>query len=281
MTPSTPVQVTARVVGVKRASVYRQLSMVAPGIPERFRPGTFVTVRVGGDLSSRLLPRAFAIYRVRASGSSGGTVEIVFEVTDDDTRWLSELDAGAKLSVVGPLGRPFSLPREPVVCTLVGGGEGSAPLFPLAEALRERGCSVHMLLAAATESRLFGAIDAKRGSKTLLVSTEDGSVGVRAGVGDVLPTLIARTRSEVVYSSGPPQLLHAVASAAAAEGVWSQTALRTEMPCGTGICLGCLVPVVDEAGEPTMLRACVEGPVFRGDLVRWDELFERRGEPAR
>ena len=95
---------------------------------------------------------------------------------------------------------PFKLPKEPVACALVGGGYGSAPLFGLAERLRERRCAVHMVLGAATEARLFGALEAKRSAQSVTVTTVDGSVGIKGLVTDALPGLITRNQIEVVYS---------------------------------------------------------------------------------
>lgn len=267
-----PVQVAGEVLTVKRVGAYQHLTLVAPGVAERFRPGSFVALAVGGALSDRLLRRTFSIYRVRPTGAYGGTVEVVFAVSDRGTDWLARAAPGTSVDVVGPLGRPYALPKEPVVCTLVGAGAGSAPLFTLAERLRERGCAVHMLLGATTETRLFGVLEAKRAAKTVVVTTEDGSVGIRARAGDVLPDLLARTGTDVVYACGPTGLLHAAAAAAEAHGAWSQTALQEPMACGTGVCMTCVLPVVGEDGLTRMVRACTEGPVFRGDRVRWGDL---------
>lgn len=267
-----PVRVVGEVLGVKRVGRYHHLTAVAPGLAERHRPGNLVAIAVGGPLSDRLARRTLAIHRTRATGAYGGTVEVVFPADGPGTRWLAGLSAGAPLDMLGPLGRPFALPKEPVVCTLVGGGHRSAVLFALAERLRERGCGVHIVLVAPTEQELYGALDAKRAAKTVVVATEDGSVGMHGTVGEVLPTLLARTRSEVVYAAGPVPMLHAAARVAEQHGAWSQTAVDLPMPCGTGLCAGCVLPVVGEDGVTRMARACTEGPVLRGDRVRWDDL---------
>ena len=81
-----------------------------------------------------------------------------------------------------------------------------------------------------------------------------------------------RTGAEVVYAAGSHATLHAVAAVAEQHGAWSQTLLDVAMPCGTGLCQGCTVPVVGEDGVTRMARACIEGPVFRGDRVRWNDL---------
>jgi dihydroorotate dehydrogenase electron transfer subunit len=269
---SGPVQVTGEVLSVKRAGAYQHLTLVAPGVPERFRPGTFVTVAVGGALSAATLRPALPVHKARPTGAYGGTVEVVFEATDDATRWLAAAAPGTPVDVVGPLGRPYALPKEPVTCVLVGVGCASAPLFSLAERLRERGCVVHMLLGAPTEPRLFGALEARRATRGVTVTTEDGSVGLRGDVVHALPDLLARTSADVVYASAPADVLHGVAAAAETHGAWSQTAVDVGEGCGTGLCLGCVLPVVGEDGVTPMVRACTEGPVLRGDRVRWGDV---------
>ena len=248
------------------------LTRGAPGVPARFRPGNLMAVAVGGNLSGRMLRRGLPIYRARATGAYRSTVEAVFPVTEPGLAWLAGLPAGAPVDVVGPVGRPYALPKEPVACTLAGHAHAAAPLFSLAERLRERGCAVHMVLAAATEKELFGALEAKRAAKTVVVATEDGSLGMRGGIGEVLPGLLGRTASDVVYAAGPPRTLYEAAAAAEEHGAWSQTALDAGLVCATGACQSCVVPVVGEDGVSRMVRVCAEGPVFRGDRVRWADL---------
>jgi dihydroorotate dehydrogenase electron transfer subunit len=274
MTPATrgPVQAKGEVLSSRRTGAYVHVTLVAPRLAERFRPGTLVAVAVGGSLSDRLLRRGLPIYRSRATGAYKSTVEVVFSPGEPGQEWLAALPAGAAVDMVGPIGRPYAVPKEPVVCTLAGDGHAAAPLFSLAERLRERGCTVHMVLGGRTERHLFGALEAKRAARTVLVTTEDGSVGMRGGVPDVLPDLLRRTGSDVVYAAGPAAMLHEVAAAAEAHGAWSQTAVETPLVCATGGCRTCVVPAVGEDGVSRMVRACVEGPVFRGDRVRWADL---------
>lgn len=267
-----PVQVTGEVLSVKRIGAHHHLTLVAPGVAERFRPGNVVALAVGGPMSDRVTRVTFPIHRARATGAYGGTVEIILTATDHASHWLAAAAPGTGVGVVGPLGRPFALPKEPVTCVLVGEGAASAPLFSLAERLRERGCAVHMLLGGRTESHLFGALEARRATRGVTVTTEDGSVGIAGSVADVLPDLLRRTEADVVYGSAGHATLHGVAAAAEQHGAWSQTLLDVAMPCGTGLCNGCTLPVVGEDGITRMVRACVDGPVFRGDRVRWADL---------
>ncbi len=267
-----PLQVAGEVLSIKRIGAYQSMAVVAPGIPELTRPGHFLAVQVGGPESSMLLRRAFAIYDVKERGVYGGTVEFVFAVHGKGTAWLSERRQGDRLDVVGPLGKPFRLPAHPVNAVLVGGGYGSAPLLPLAAALRERGCRVHIVLGAGSADRLFGHLDAKRIADSIVVTTDDGSMGERGRVSDVLPSLLEKTDSDVVYACGPMPMLRAVADIAAARGISSQVAVEESMACGIGVCMTCVLPVVGDDGLTRMVRSCVEGPVFLGDRVRWDDV---------
>jgi dihydroorotate dehydrogenase electron transfer subunit len=267
-----PVQVRGRVVAIRRAGDYHVLTLLAPGVPEETRPGHFVALAVGGPDTSMLLRRAFSIYHVQESGAFGGTVEIVFAVRGRGTAWLAGLRRDDSVDVVGPLGKPFALPREPARCVLVGGGYGSAPLFGLAAQLQRRGCRVDVVLGAATESRLFGTVEARRIASTVTVTTEDGSVGVRGRVTDVLGAVLLRAGAEVVYACGPMGMLAAVTELAGVDGLPVQTAVEEAMACGIGVCMTCVLPVVGDDGVTRMVRSCVEGPVFRGHQVRWRDV---------
>lgn len=272
----TPVQVRGEVLSVKPVGAYVSMTVVASGIAEHTRPGQFVAVAVGGEDGSMLLRRAFSIYAVRERGVYGGTVEFVFAPHGRGTRWLAGRRPHDPIDVVGPLGRPFSLPKEPARCVLVGGGYGSAPLFLLAEALRTRGCRVDFVLGAGSADKLFGALDAKRMAASVAFTTDDGSYGEQGRVSDVLPEVIERTRADVVYACGPMAMLRAVAQISAAAydgaGIPAQVAVEESMACGIGVCMTCVLPVVGEDGVTRMVRSCVDGPVFPGTSVRWDAL---------
>ena len=267
-----PVQVQGQILATRRVGAYHHLTLLAPGVAERTRPGHFVALAVGGPASALVLRRAFSIYQARPTGVYGGTVDIVLAVHGAGTAWLAAQGPHTALDVVGPLGRPFALPREVASATLVGGGYGSAPLFGLAEALRARGCRVDFVLGAATQDRLFGALEAKRMATTVAVTTEDGSAGHTGRVTDVLPAVLSRVDSDVVYACGPMGMLAAVTALAAAHGVPAQCAVEESMACGIGVCMTCVLPVVGEDGRTRMVRSCVEGPVFRGDRVRWSDV---------
>ena len=267
-----PVQVKGEVLDIRRVGAYQVLSLTAPGIADIARPGHFVTLGIGGEESSMLLRRAFAIHQVQSRGVYGGTLDIVIGVHGKGTRWLADRRRHDVIDIVGPLGRPFVLPKERVASVLVGGGYGSAPLFMLAEQLRERGCRVDVVVGAATEEKLFGVLELKRLASTLTITTDDGSLGERGRVTDVLPEIMDRVDAAVVYACGPMPMLRRVAEVAQERQAYSQCAVEEAMACGIGVCMTCVLPVVGEDGVTRMLRSCVEGPVFRGDRVRWSDV---------
>ena len=269
---AVPVQVRGEVLSTRRVGAYHHISLVAPGIAESARPGHFVALAVGGPYTAQLLRRAFSIYKVNQRGVYGGTVEVVVAPHGPGTQWLAQLGVHDPVDVVGPLGKPFSLPKDHVSATLVGGGYGSAPLFALAEALRSRGSRVDFVLGAATSDKLFGALDARRMAQTVAITTDDGSAGERGWVSDVLPEVMRRAHTDVVYACGPMGMLRAVAEIAAERGAHAQCAVEESMACGIGVCMTCVLPVVGDDGRTRMVRSCVEGPVFPGDRVRWDDV---------
>lgn len=267
-TPAGPVHVEGEVVATKRVGAYRHLTLTAPGIPERFRAGGLVALTVAGHVARR----AMWVHRVRASSAFGPTLDVVVEARGSGTAWLAAQTVGTRIAITGPLGRPFALPKDAVSCLLVGEGYAAAPLFPLAERLRERGCAVSLVVSAPDEAHLLSALEARRSARSVTVLTADGSVGQRGGVPDHVDELVRRSDADVVYAAGPVAVLRSAAAAAERAGAWSQVAVEVPSPCGTGLCHGCPLPVVGEDGVDRVVRACAEGPVVRGDRVRWDHL---------
>jgi dihydroorotate dehydrogenase electron transfer subunit len=279
---SVHVQVRGTVLTVRKVDAYHAMTVVAPGIAARFRPGQFVAVAVGGPDTSMLLRRAFSIHDVRPD--HGGTVEFVFAAVGPGTQWLAERRTRDVIDLVGPLGRPFPVPRDPASCLLVGGGYGSAPLFPLADRLRSRDCQVDFLLGAASADRVFGALTARRTGRTAAVTTEDGSMGVRGLVTDRLTQIIHEARTDVIYACGPMGMLRQVTALAGRYEIPVLTLVEESMACGIGVCMTCVLPVVGDDGVTRMVRSCVAGPVLRGDTVRWDDVgtipFDALGAPG-
>ena len=265
-------QIVSEILDNRRVGGYHVLSLTAPGVAESVQPGHFVTMAMGGEESSMVLRRALAIHQVTSRGVYGGTLEVAISVQGRGTKWLSERRRHDTVNLVGPLGRPFTLPKQGVSCVLVGGGYGSAPLFLLAQTLRDRGCRVDIVVGAATEDKLFGVLDLKRLASGLTITTDDGSSGIRGRVTDVLNEVMDRAGADVVYACGPMPMLAEVARISTKRRVFSQCAVEESMACGIGVCMTCVLPVVGDDGVTRMVRSCVDGPVFRGDRVRWQDI---------
>lgn len=140
------------------------------------------------------------------------------------------------------------------------------------------------VLGAASADRVFSAITARRVAETATFTTDDGSFGVRGRVTDALPQVIEDARSDVVYACGPMPMLREVSAMAMRHDIPVQVSVEETMACGTGVCMTCVVPVVGEDGITRMVRSCVDGPVFRGERVRFDDVgtipFDALGAPG-
>jgi dihydroorotate dehydrogenase electron transfer subunit len=243
----------------------------AEGIAEGAKPGNFIALSVGGDQSSMLLHRVFAIYRSRQDPSHGSVIELIVARSGKGTDWLVAQSEGTLLKITGPLGTSFPLPADPVNVAIVGGGYGAAPLFDLADHLKARGCRVDAIIGAATSSKVFAPLEGKRTVNSVTVTTDDGSAGIQGRVKDVLPEIITRQRIDLIYSCGPMAMLRAVDDIARSLSIPHQVSVEEAMACGVGICMTCVLPMM-RGEEVKMIRTCIEGPVIDGEEIAWDEV---------
>jgi dihydroorotate dehydrogenase electron transfer subunit len=216
-----------------------------------------------------ILRRAFAISRVSESVSFGGTMELIVAPHGAGSKWLCSQPEGSEVDIVAPLGTAFGIPTQPVKTLLVGGGYGSAPLFGLAEVLKARGCKVDMLLGASVGGKIYAPMEGKRSVNSLKIYTEDGSMGETGRVTDPIRKLIEGKQVDVIYSCGPMAMLRAISELTAGTDVVHQCAVEEAMACGIGICMTCVLPVMDGSGKIAMLRSCIDGPVMDGSQVQW------------
>lgn len=265
-------QVEATLLGNEPAGEYRHLVFDAPAVAAAARPGQFVALAIGGHISAMLLRRSFSIHRVEPVA---GMVQIVVANAGPGTDWITSLQPGAVVDLVGPLGQPFPLPPEGTQAVLVGGGYGSAPMFWLADSLREKGIAVTHVLGAATAGRLFGA-ELVSEPDALVVTTDDGSAGLRGRVTTALPSLLQGSGTATVYACGPMPMLRAVTELADEQGATAFVAVEEAMACGIGVCMTCVLPVIGRDGLTRMSRSCVDGPIFEGTRVRWDAIADGR-----
>ncbi|WP_353355454.1 dihydroorotate dehydrogenase electron transfer subunit [Intrasporangium sp. DVR] len=276
-------QERSEVIAARRVGSFQHLTLVAPRVAETAGPGQLVALAVGDAGAALPLRRLLPIHQVSPSGTYGGTVEVVVQLplraaqgADRGSEWLARRRPHDHVDVVGPLGRRFPLPAAPQHCILVAEGPSGGTLLWLAALLRARGCRVDMVLGGASEDQLLGVIEARRRCDETIVTTCDGSAGVRGRPTDVLPGLLDRSAAAVVYAAGPVDLLRATAAAATRAGAVSMIGLPSRPGCGIGICLDCVMPVVGNDGLTRAVRVCTEGPVLRGDRVRWDQLVDGR-----
>lgn len=272
---------SGEVLGHKRYSEhYHSLTIVAPEIGERITPGQFVNIKCG-EGSAHILRRPFSVYRVHKRGGWASTIEIVFDIRGAGTRFLSQLRQHSIIDLVGPLGRGFVLPNRRAHCLLVGGGVGAAPLFFLADELRNEGHRVDVILGARSTKMLLNPIEVRRLASVSRTTTEDGSAGERGRVTDVLIETMERCDTEVVYTCGPHPMLEAVSKVCADQNIPVQVAVEELMACGYGVCMTCVMPVrakrkgqegIEE--EIVYARSCTEGPVFNGGAVLWNGAAE-------
>jgi dihydroorotate dehydrogenase electron transfer subunit len=252
----------------ERLGAYRVLKAAEPldgDSPGRRPPeaGQFAMLaaaeRWGAGVDERpYLPRAFSYARWQA-----GEAHFLLEDVGPGTHRLCELHEGDGLWALGPLGRGFAPPQDDRRALLVGGGVGIAPLaiwLDHLDRVDSAGEPTMVLLGFrdrthAEGARLFGDGAFEQGGRHAL-SSDDGSVGHRGLVTDLLSTELDHDSRATVYACGPPAMLEAVRALCAARAVPAQLALEAGMACGFGACYGCVVPT-----REGYLRVCVDGPV--------------------
>lgn len=262
-------QVNAEVLSNKRAGSYNHMVFAVDGLAAHCKPGNFVAISVGGPTSSMILRRAFAIYRATMRSDGMGLLELVVAPMGSGSKWLASQQPGDVIDLIAPLGTAFGIPKDPVNALLIGGGYGSAPLFALAETLKQRGCRVDMVLGASTAGKIYAPLEGKRSVNSLTITTDDGSAGTTGRVSDVLPDLIKEHETDVIYSCGPMAMLEAITKISQDFGVVHQCSVEESMACGIGVCMTCVLPVEGEDGLIRMTRTCIDGPVMDGNKVLW------------
>jgi len=263
-------RVRAEILSSRNVGNAHSITLVAPEIAERARPGQFIQVAMPASQAT-VLRRPFAIHKASKQGGWAGTLEFSFDRRGAGTEWLGEARAHQFLDVVGPLGKGFAQPKSRNNCLLIAEGYSAGQLYFLAEELRARKKRVDMIIGGATQENVFKTIEGKRLSQTITLVTADGSLGERGRVIDLLPSVAKRCASDVVYAAGPRSMLKAVADFCLEQRIPSQVAVEERMACGWGQCYTCVVPVSSADGlSVEMARSCVEGPVFNSSRVIWD-----------
>ncbi|MDP9800718.1 dihydroorotate dehydrogenase subfamily 1 [Arcanobacterium wilhelmae] len=215
-------------------------------------PGQFVNVSVPGFF----LRRPFAVAR-----HDGRRIAVIVAKVGTGTRALADIQVGAEVALLGPLGNGFDAAAAGERPVLVGGGTGVPPIMFLARALLDAGARPIVALGFRTGEAVFGAGELEAAGCEVRLATQDGSAGTRGLVTDVLDDGATH-----VYACGPDPMLRAVKTWAGERSVSASLSLEAHMGCGFGACLGCKV---DTARGPK--RVCVEGPVFDAGEVLIDQ----------
>jgi ferredoxin/flavodoxin---NADP+ reductase len=238
----------------------------APRVAAARQPGQFVIVR-HCDRDERI-PLTIA-----DADPAGGTITLIIQAVGEGTRDIVAEPAGGQLqNVAGPLGKPTEVERwGRVAC--VGGGVGTAVLYPLAKALAQCGNEVTAIIGARTRELVILREELSEFCTDVIVATEDGSLGTKGFVTVVLETLLndpARCPA-AVFAVGPVPMMAAVAKLTKPRGIKTVVSLNPIMVDGTGMCGGCRVTV---GGK--IRFACVEGPEFDAHQVDFAELSARQ-----
>jgi dihydroorotate dehydrogenase electron transfer subunit len=249
------------------------LEFEAEDAAREMRPAQFFMIGAPG--SDVLLRRPFSVCGLPGTFSDGraGAVQVLYRVFGRGTKLLASLSAGAPLHVLGPLGRGFAVPeRKDVKIVLVAGGIGCAPFPAFLAQLEREGRRATMLYGARSADELPLLDWFRERCDSLVVTTDDGTLGSRGLVTEPLAAMSRAPGRERlhVYACGPSPMLKAVAAMTLGSGIVCDLALEAPMACGFGVCLGCVVPTHESPGGPVAYeRVCVEGPVMRAERVAW------------
>ncbi len=248
-------------------SLFLQAGSIGPAT----RPGHFAMLQAGEGLRP-YLRRAFSIADVTAVGGVPA-LEFVVKVVGRGTEMLSRFAEGTPIPVLGPLGVPFPVgdlaPDDRVA--LVAGGIGLAPLLLLSRHLSGKRVAADLFYGGQNESDVLkrGEFERLLGPHRCRYATDDGSLGRRGRVTELFEQALAGgARYRRVYACGPVPMFRSLASVLAAAGIEGSFALESEMACGFGVCLGCVVP--ERSGG--YVTVCKEGPCLPADRIDWSRV---------
>jgi ferredoxin--NADP+ reductase len=243
------------------------MSIGAPLVARKAKAGQFVIIM--GTEEGERIPLTIADY-----DSEKGTVTLIFMVVGTSTHKFAKLEEGQDLlAFIGPLGHASEIENFGTV-VMVAGGVGTAPIYPIAKALKGAGNHVIGIQGSRSKDLLFWEDHMQAVCDELILCTDDGSYGRKALVTEPLKELLendAEKKIKAVYAIGPPIMMKFCSKTTEPFGVKTIVSLNSIMIDATGMCGGCRVKV----GEETRFT-CVDGPEFDGHLVDWDLLMDRQ-----
>ncbi len=235
------------------------LELEAPSIAQKAQPGQFIHIKINTGFDP-LLRRPFSLHEINREE---GVLGVLYQVVGKGTKLLSQRQAGEKIDLLGPLGKGFSLSFSGDHGVMVGGGIGVAPLFPLAERLISCGKKITVLLGARSQSLIlsrekFSALDCR-----VLVATDDGSLGDKGNVIELLQRYLLDHPADFLYACGPKIVLAKVDQLGLEKGIPGEVSLEAMIGCGVGACLSCsCAKIADEETGKKYAKVCSDGPVF-------------------
>jgi len=246
-----------------------EIDIHAPLIAKKANAGNFILVRI--NEKGERFPLTIANYNRQK-----GTITLVVQIVGKSTLLLSHQEKGDDiLDVVGPLGNKIHIKKYENPIVIIGGGVGIAPCYPQAKELKEAGNTIISILGARTKDLVFWQDKMTAVSDKLIITTNDGSEGMKGFVTNPLKKLLSEEKISLVIAIGPMIMMKNVAlMTSGIEGlprVKTLVSLNTIMVDGTGMCGGCRFPSKD--GE--IHFACVEGPDVDGHMVDFDILLNR------
>jgi len=236
----------------------------APKIAQKAKAGQFVILRVN-EFGERI-PMTIA-----DKDAFSGTITIIFQVVGKTTALMRSLKEGELIrDVVGPLGKPAEVSKIGTVI-MVGGGTGIAILHHVAKAFKEADNFVIGIIGAREKDLIILEREMQSICDELVVTTDDGSWGVRGFVTQPLEKYLEeRYDIKLVYAIGPIVMMKNVCKLTKKYNIPTMVSLNPIMIDGTGMCGGCRVTIGNE-----IKFCCVDGPDFNGHEVDFDELEKR------
>ncbi len=236
----------------------------APRVAARAQPGQFVVLR-SGETGERI-PLTIADY-----DREKGLIRLIFQVVGKSTLLFSTLNVGEVITdISGPLGSPSDVEKFGTVL-MVGGGVGIAALFPILRALKEAGNRTITILGGRTADLVIMKDECAKYSDRLIVTTDDGSEGIKGLVTDAMKQVVADgEKIDRSWAIGPSIMMKFCTLTAKELGLPIWVSLNPLMLDGTGMCGCCRVSV-----DGKIFFACVDGPEFDGHKVNWNEFMSR------
>ena len=263
------VQEKAKVLFNKKVgSSYFRIGLTCHNGYAKAKPGQFIMLHQPKQNTS-LLPRPFSIHRLIITNGRIQGIELLFKVVGGCTEKLSKYRKGDYLDILGPLGRGFIIPDKYQRIFIVSGGIGVAPLFFLASSLRAKiadPSTCRLFIGGRSKHDILCLDDFSELDITISIATDDGSLGEKGLVTDLLETATKENPPDIICACGPVAMLGSVARIAERYAVPCQVSIETIMACGIGACLGCAVK--GKNGLDKYLHACVDGPVFDATALK-------------